>query len=137
MSTITPALHDPAPASIVVPAPAAIAPPAATPASAAPRRSRPPARDGKVTGQPAFVLHSYPHKETSLIVDVFTREYGRIALVAKGAKRPHSQLRGVLQTFQPLQAGWTGKSELRILTGAEWVGACCRWKRPPCCAAFI
>ncbi|MEG1324449.1 MAG: DNA repair protein RecO, partial [Janthinobacterium sp.] len=71
---------------------------------------------------PAFVLHSYPHKETSLIVDVFTREYGRIALVAKGAKRPHSQLRGVLQTFQPLQAGWTGKSELRILTGAEWVG---------------
>ncbi len=68
------------------------------------------------------MLHSYPHKETSLIVDVFTREYGRIALVAKGAKRPHSQLRGVLQTFQPLQAGWTGKSELRILTGAEWVG---------------
>ncbi|WP_086148697.1 DNA repair protein RecO, partial [Janthinobacterium sp. GW456W] len=84
--------------------------------------SRPPARDGRVAGQPAFVLHSYPHKETSLIVDVFTREYGRIALVAKGAKRPHSQLRGVLQTFQPLQAGWTGKSELRILTGAEWVG---------------
>lgn len=123
MSTTTPALHDPAPASIVVPAPAAIAPPAApSVAPAAPRRSRPPARDGKVTGQPAFVLHSYPHKETSLIVDVFTREYGRIALVAKGAKRPYSQLRGVLQTFQPLQAGWTGKSELRILTGAEWVG---------------
>ena len=99
----------------------AIAPPAA-PSAAPPRRSRPPGRDGRITGQPAFVLHSYPHKETSLIVDVFTREYGRIALVAKGAKRPHSQLRGVLQTFQPLQAGWTGKSELRILTGAEWVG---------------
>lgn len=125
MSTTTPAQPDLAPALLVVPAPAVIAPPAAIPASAppaAPRRSRPPARDGKVTGQPAFVLHSYPHKETSLIVDVFTREYGRIALVAKGAKRPHSQLRGVLQTFQPLQAGWTGKSELRILTGAEWVG---------------
>ncbi|PMQ15748.1 DNA repair protein RecO [Janthinobacterium sp. AD80] len=127
MSTTTPAQHDPAPAlsaaSASVPAPVAIAPPAAPSVPpAAPRRSRPPARDGKVTGQPAFVLHSYPHKETSLIVDVFTREYGRIALVAKGAKRPHSQLRGVLQTFQPLQAGWTGKSELRILTGAEWVG---------------
>ncbi|MDN2715254.1 DNA repair protein RecO [Janthinobacterium sp. SUN120] len=127
MSTTTPALHDLAPASSAasapVPAPAAIAPPAAAPVTpAAPRRSRPPARDGRITGQPAFVLHSYPHKETSLIVDVFTREYGRIALVAKGAKRPHSQLRGVLQTFQPLQAGWTGKSELRILTGAEWVG---------------
>ncbi|KHA79976.1 DNA recombination protein RecO [Janthinobacterium lividum] len=124
MSTTTPALHHPAPASPAVsapvPAPAAIAPPAVPPT--APRRSRPPTRDGRITGQPAFVLHSYPHKETSLIVDVFTREYGRIALVAKGAKRPHSQLRGVLQTFQPLQAGWTGKSELRILTGAEWVG---------------
>jgi DNA repair protein RecO (recombination protein O) len=125
MSTTTPAQPDIAPASsavsVPVPAPVAIAPPAA-PSAPPPRRSRPPQRDGKVTGQPAFVLHSYPHKETSLIVDVFTREYGRIALVAKGAKRPHSQLRGVLQTFQPLQAGWTGKSELRILTGAEWVG---------------
>ncbi|MDN2694701.1 DNA repair protein RecO [Janthinobacterium sp. SUN073] len=125
MSTTTPAQPDIAPASSAVsasvPAPVAIAPPAA-PSAPPPRRSRPPARDGRITGQPAFVLHSYPHKETSLIVDVFTREYGRIALVAKGAKRPHSQLRGVLQTFQPLQAGWTGKSELRILTGAEWVG---------------
>ncbi|MET3129767.1 DNA repair protein RecO (recombination protein O) [Oxalobacteraceae bacterium GrIS 1.11] len=79
-------------------------------------------RNGRVTGQPGFVLHSYPHKETSLIVDLFTREHGRVALVAKGAKRPHSQLRGVLQTFQPLSTGWTGKAELRILTGAEWVG---------------
>ncbi|MGK5046919.1 DNA repair protein RecO [Janthinobacterium sp. GB4P2] len=125
MSTTTPAQPDIAPASPAVsapvPAPVVIAPPAA-PSAPPPRRSRPPARDGRITGQPAFVLHSYPHKETSLIVDVFTREYGRIALVAKGAKRPHSQLRGVLQTFQPLQAGWTGKSELRILTGAEWVG---------------
>ena len=125
MSTTTPAQPELAPASsavcVPVPAPVAIAPPAATSAPP-PRRSRPPGRDGRITGQPAFVLHSYPHKETSLIVDVFTREYGRIALVAKGAKRPHSQLRGVLQTFQPLQAGWTGKSELRILTGAEWVG---------------
>ncbi|CDG82273.1 DNA repair protein RecO [Janthinobacterium agaricidamnosum NBRC 102515 = DSM 9628] len=91
-------------------------------ATAAPARRRAPRSDGRISGQPAFVLHSYPHKETSLIVDVFTRDHGRIALVAKGAKRPHSQLRGVLQTFQPLSAGWTGKSELRILTGAEWVG---------------
>lgn len=76
----------------------------------------------RVQGQPAFVLHSYPYKETSLIVDMFTRDYGRVALIAKGAKRPHSQLRGVLQTFQPLSASWTGKNELRTLTDAEWVG---------------
>jgi len=79
-------------------------------------------REGKVAAQPAFVLHSYPYKETSLIVDLFSRDYGRVALVAKGAKRPHSKLRGVLQTFQPLSVAWSGKGEVHTLTGAEWVG---------------
>lgn len=79
-------------------------------------------RAGRVTNQPGYVLHSTYYKETSLIVDIFTREHGRVALVAKGAKRPHSKLRGVLQTFQPLSVGWSGKSELRTLTAAEWVG---------------
>lgn len=92
------------------------------PAPAA-KRARPPARDGgRVTGQPGFVLHSYPYKETSLIVDMFTRDHGRVGLVAKGAKRPLSKLRGVLQTFQPLSVSWSGKSELRTLIDAEWVG---------------
>lgn len=76
----------------------------------------------RILHQPGFVLHSYPYKETSLIVDVFTREYGRVSLVAKGAKRPTSALRSVLQTFQPLTISWTGKSEVRTLTAAEWVG---------------
>lgn len=101
----------------------ATAPPAEKPA---PQRGRAPARSpalaGRVAGQPAFVLHSYPYKETSLIVDMFTRDYGRIGLVAKGAKRPHSKLRGVLQTFQPLQASWSGKAELRTMIDSEWVG---------------
>ncbi len=79
-------------------------------------------RPFRVQAQPAFVLHSYPYKETSLIIDVFSRQYGRISLLAKGAKRPHSQLRGVLQTFQPLTLSWSGKSELQTLTAAEWVG---------------
>jgi DNA repair protein RecO (recombination protein O) len=87
----------------------------------APRRSRALPRD-RIGGQPSFVLHSYPYKETSLIVDMFTRDYGRIGLVAKGAKRPHSKLRGVLQTFQPLSASWSGRAELRTLIDAEWVG---------------
>jgi DNA repair protein RecO (recombination protein O) len=86
------------------------------------RPSRSSGSEYKVTEQPAFVLHSYPHRETSLIIDVLTRDHGRLALVAKGAKRPHSALRGVLQTFQPLALSWSGKSELRTLTGAEWVG---------------
>jgi DNA repair protein RecO (recombination protein O) len=101
--------------------------PAATPGAPKPdasavRRPRPPEKEFRVADQPAFVLHSYPYRETSLIVDVFSRDHGRVALVAKGAKRPHSRLRGVLQTFQPLSLGWSGKSEVRNLTSAEWLG---------------
>ncbi|WP_050466395.1 DNA repair protein RecO [Herbaspirillum chlorophenolicum] len=89
----------------------------------APARSRAvPEKEHRVQAQPGFILHSYPYKETSLIVDVFSRDHGRVALVAKGAKRPHSKLRGALQTFQPLSLSWSGKSEVRTLTEAEWVG---------------
>lgn len=91
-------------------------------ADLATRPRRVPEREHRVSGQPGFVLHSYPYKETSLIVDVFTRDHGRVPLVAKGAKRPHSTLRGVLQTFQPLQLAWSGKSEVRTLVSAEWIG---------------
>lgn len=70
----------------------------------------------------AFVLHSTPYRETSLIVDLITREFGRVAVVAKGAKRPHSTLRAVLMPFQPLVASWSGTGELHTLTGAEWSG---------------
>jgi DNA repair protein RecO (recombination protein O) len=85
-------------------------------------RSSPLDKEHKVLAQPGFVLHSYPYKETSLIIDVLTRDHGRVALVAKGAKRPHSKLRGALQTFQPLSLSWSGRSEMRTLTEAEWVG---------------
>lgn len=99
------------------------APPAAPPERPRkPRRAAARTSEFRVAEQPAFVLHSYPYRETSLIVDVLTRDHGRLALVAKGAKRPHSALRGVLQTFQPLLLSWSGKSEVRTLTGAEWVG---------------
>lgn len=93
-----------------------------TPVKTPARRTRTAEKETRIIDQPGFVLHSYPYKETSLIVDVFSRDHGRIALVAKGAKRPHSKLRGVLQTFQPLSVGWSGKSEVRTLIAAEWVG---------------
>ena len=92
------------------------------PAAKSARRARAAEPDTRVVNQPGFVLHSYPYKETSLIVDVFTRDHGRVALVAKGAKRPHSKLRGVLQTFQPLNVSWSGKAEVRTLIDAEWIG---------------
>src|SRR3989304_9185997 len=72
--------------------------------------------------QPAFVLHSYPYRETSLLLEVYSRNFGRVALVARGARRPRSALRGVLLAFQPLLLIWAGKSELRTLYKAEWEG---------------
>jgi DNA repair protein RecO (recombination protein O) len=72
--------------------------------------------------QPAFVLHSYPFRETSLIIEAFARDHGRIGLVARGARRPKSSLRGVLLPFQPLLLSWTGRGELHTLMRAEWLG---------------
>lgn len=69
-----------------------------------------------------FVLHSLPYRETSLIVELFTRDRGRIAVVAKGARRPRSALRAVLLNFQPIDFLLAGKGELKLLTQAHWVG---------------
>ena len=72
--------------------------------------------------QHAFVLHAYPYRETSLIVEALTEDHGRVALVARGAKRPRSEMRGVLQAFQPLLLSWAGAGELKTLLRAEWRG---------------
>jgi DNA repair protein RecO (recombination protein O) len=77
----------------------------------------------RIDQQPGFVLHSYPYRETSLIVEVFSRDHGRIGLVAKGARRPMSQLRGVLMAFQPLLIDWSGGGEMKTLVRAEWQAA--------------
>jgi len=76
----------------------------------------------RISDEPAFVLHRYDWSETSLILDVFTRHHGRIALVAKGAKRPSSSFRPVLLPLQPLQLSYGGESEVRTLKSAEWLG---------------
>jgi len=81
-------------------------------------RSQPLRRDD----EPAFVLHTYAYRETSLIVETFTAEHGRVAMVARGAKRPRSELRGLLQGFQPLLLSWFGQQELKTLVKAEWRG---------------
>jgi DNA repair protein RecO (recombination protein O) len=73
--------------------------------------------------QPAYVLHTYAYKETSLIVEAFTRAYGRVALLARGARRPRSAMRGVLLAFHPLRLGWSASAELGNLISAEWAGA--------------
>jgi DNA repair protein RecO (recombination protein O) len=81
-------------------------------------RSQPLRRDD----QAAFVLHTYPYRETSLIVEAFTSEFGRVAMVARGAKRPRSEMRGLLQGFQPLLLSWAGQHELKTLLRGEWRG---------------
>jgi len=71
----------------------------------------------------AYVLHSYPYRETSLILQMWTEKHGRMGLVAKGARRPRSPARSVLVPFQPLVVSWFGRGELRTLKSAEPDGA--------------
>jgi DNA repair protein RecO (recombination protein O) len=72
--------------------------------------------------QRAYVLHSIAYSESSLIVELLTENQGRLSVIAKGAKRKGSALRSVLMPFQPIEIAISGKSELKTLTKAEWLG---------------
>lgn len=76
----------------------------------------------RTSDEPAYVLHRYDWSESSLILEVFTRNHGRIALVAKGAKKPSSNFRPILLPLQPLHLAYGGDTEIRTLKGAEWMG---------------
>lgn len=76
----------------------------------------------RVHEEPAYVLHRHDWSESSLILEVFSRRHGRVALVAKGVKRPTSQYRPVLLPLQPLRLGWGGDAEVRTLSSAQWQG---------------
>jgi DNA repair protein RecO (recombination protein O) len=77
----------------------------------------------RVDHEPGYVLHTYPYKETSLIVELFTRRFGRVALLARGARRPRSAMRGMLLSFHPLRLSFSASAELGNLISAEWAGA--------------
>ena len=83
----------------------------------------------QATSLAAYVLHRYDWSESSLILDLFTREQGRLAVAAKGARRPYSQLRSVLLPFQRITVSFgkspahdEGGSDVQTLRGAEWAG---------------
>lgn len=76
----------------------------------------------RVDNAAGYILHTRPYRETSLIVDVLSREHGRLALVARGARRPLSSIKSRLLGFQPLTLSWFGKGGLRTLHDAEWQG---------------
>ena len=79
-------------------------------------------RSVRVHEAAGYLLHSSNWRETSLVVQAFTLDHGHVALVAKGAKRPHSQLRPALSIFQPLSLSWSGSAEVKTLTRAECAG---------------
>ena len=76
----------------------------------------------RTADEPAFVLHRYDWSESSLILELFTRHFGRVAVLAKGAKRPSSNFRPVLLPLQPLHVAFGGDGEIRTLKAAEWAG---------------
>lgn len=73
----------------------------------------------RVDRQPGLVLHRRAFRETSLIVELFTPEFGRVGLVARGARAARSSMRGLTEPFRPLEASWTRRGELGTLTGLE------------------
>lgn len=73
----------------------------------------------KASLEVAYILHSRAYRDTSLLVDIFSREHGRLGAVAKGAKQVKSKFNGILQPFSLLLFSWSGRGELMTLTGAE------------------
>ncbi|MCP5351811.1 MAG: DNA repair protein RecO [Chromatiales bacterium] len=73
----------------------------------------------RVDFQPAYVIHARPYRETSLLVEALTLDHGKVGLVARGATRPKSALRALLQPFVPLHLDWQGGGELKTLRQAE------------------
>lgn len=81
----------------------------------------------RVNHQPIFILNSTPWRETSLRLEVFSQDYGRVSLIARSARTRGSELRGILVPFIPLSASWYGKEELKTLHRATWLGG---WQQP-------
>ena len=73
----------------------------------------------RVQQQPAYVLHHRPFRDTSQLLDVISREHGKVTLVARGSRSAKSKLRGVLRPFQALRLSWFVRTDLGTLTGAE------------------
>ncbi len=76
----------------------------------------------RVALAPAYVLHRKPFRNTSALLEVFSREHGRLGLVARGVSRRGSRWQALLQPFVPLLLSWQGRGELYSLVGAEPAG---------------
>lgn len=74
--------------------------------------------------QPAFILQQQKYRETSLIIDALTQDFGRVSLLAKGVRKAKSRSLGLLQPFIPLLISFSGRTELKSLTDVEMVQPC-------------
>lgn len=77
----------------------------------------------RVQLEPGYVLNASPYSDSSLLLEIFTREHGRIGLIARGARGPKSKTRALLQVLQPLLLSWNDSGELGTLTAVESHGA--------------
>lgn len=73
----------------------------------------------RILQQPAFIIHHYDYSESSLLLELFTRDYGRVGVIAKGARRPKSGKRALFNPFSPLLLSWTGRGELGVVMEIE------------------
>jgi len=88
---------------------------------------------GRVSLVHGYVLHQRPWRDTSMLIEAFTPDAGRVGLVARGARRAGSRTRPLLEPFQPLLLSWSGRGELHTLTGVESSG----WRAPPAGRALL
>jgi len=77
----------------------------------------------RIQNEPAWLLHHRPFRDSSQILDILSRDHGRLSVVAKGSRGAKSKLRGILRPFLPLQLSWVIRTDLGTLTGAEMDGA--------------
>ncbi|HEX2140520.1 MAG TPA: DNA repair protein RecO [Woeseiaceae bacterium] len=77
----------------------------------------------RAQNEPAWLLHHRPFQDASRILDVLSRNHGRLSLVARGSRSGRSRLKGLLRPFMPLQLSWVARSDLGTLTGADRLGA--------------
>ena len=80
----------------------------------------------QVNAEPAYILHKRPYRETSQILEVFSRHHGRLSLMSKGSRSPRSRTSGILQPFRPLLLSWSGRGDMPGLRGVDMADA-----RPP------
>ncbi len=80
----------------------------------------------QVNAEPAYILHKRPYRESSQILEIFSRNHGRLSLMSRGSRGPRSRTSGLLQPFRPLLLGWYGRGEMPSLRSVDAADA-----RPP------